>query len=276
MVDDAFNFASRQPAAPVGGGYTPHAGDAPQRPAQLRQPIGLPRGSVRALMILMIIGTIVALWVMPPEKNVRVPVYLYYLMFLTTGAYFSGRGAAPPYKVSREAAPLGLPRGTIRVLLILAFIGGLGFAIYQATADGKFEEWLGRLVAYPANPFDPNMPKLPVPMPPDGEAAAGPSVLTRIDLLMPVIMIGAFFVGMMTQGTAKLILAGEEGLPGWYQDVQAWVSIVAMLFLGAEVILQIIVVPSMDQEKQADLLKWIPQWQTILSSIVAFYFGARS
>jgi hypothetical protein len=276
MADD-FSFGTPGAGAQYTAGHNPPA--APSAPR--RQPLGLPRGSVRALMILMIVGTIVTLLAMPPEKQVSVPIYMYYLLFLTTGAYFSGRGAAPPRKVTREAAPLGLPRGSIRFLLIAAVLGGIGWGVYQAVAENKFDDFLNRLVT------PPGPPKLPVPTEvgktdPDKdekkeekkEEVKEPelSVLDKINLLTPLIILGAFYFGVLAEGTAKMVLAGEEGLPGWYQDIQAWLSIVAMLALGAEVIFQLVVFPSMPADKRFAL----PQFQTFLAAMIAFYFGARS
>jgi hypothetical protein len=228
MADDAFSFGSTGASAQPTGGYNQPAPAAPQGPPQ-RQPLGLPRGSVRAVMILMILGTIVTLLAMPPEKNVSVPVYLYYLLFLTTGSYFSNRGAAPSRKVSREAAPLGLPRGSIRFLIIAAFLGGVGWGVYQAVADNKFDDFLNRIVAPPAVPKLP-MPTEVKPEPPKDEPkkddepkkeedkkpevkAEEIGVLDKINLLTPIIILGTFYFGVLAQGVAKMSWRATRDCP---------------------------------------------------------------
>src|SRR5438445_1769826 len=43
---------------------------------------------------------------------------------------------------------------------------------------------------------------------------------------------------------AEWVLAGDEGLPGWYQDIQAWVSVLAVFALGGGVLYELIIKPS--------------------------------
>jgi hypothetical protein len=210
---------------------------------QYRHPLGLPAGSVRALLTFMVLGTIWTLLLMPAEKNVKVPLYLTYLMFLVIGSYFGARGAAPKIKGLRETPPLYLPRGSIRLLIILGFAGVCGYGYFK---DHSFFENLK---------FDvESISKEPY---------------------LPVIIFGAFFLGSIVSTIAGWILAGDEGLPAWYQDIQAWISVLAVLGLGATVIYELIVKPTLDPDKRFDLPSGIP-WQTILSGIIAFYFGARS
>jgi hypothetical protein len=207
-----------------------------------RYPLGLPAGSVRALLTFMVLGTVWTLLLMPAEKHVRVPLYLTYLMFLVIGSYFGARGAAPKAKDQAETPPLYLPRGSIRLLIILGFAGVCGYGYYR---DHSFFENLK---------FD-------------------TETITK-EPYLPMIIFGAFFLGSVVSTIAGWVLAGEEGLPAWYQDLLAWVSVLAVLGLGALVIYQLVIKPTMDPEKQIQL-GGLP-WETILSSIVAFYFGARS
>ena len=80
---------------------------------------GWPAGSVRALLALMVFGTIWAVLVLRPEQEV--PEYLRDLMFIVMGHYFAARRQmdaadepGPP--------PLFLPRGSVRLILVLGFV----------------------------------------------------------------------------------------------------------------------------------------------------------
>jgi hypothetical protein len=79
---------------------------------------GLPAGSVRAILAVVIIGTVWVWVVLQPDQEV--PDYLRDLLFIILGHYFAVRSrvdstgeAGPP--------PLYLPRGTVRALLVLGF-----------------------------------------------------------------------------------------------------------------------------------------------------------
>jgi hypothetical protein len=224
----------------------PHPFDAPELPAgmpappgfrgQARHPLGLPAGSVRALLAIMVFGTIWALLLMPKEKGVFVPLYLYYLAFLIVGAYFTGRSHSSP----TDPPPLFLPRGTLRILFAAGFVGALAFAFYR---DPSLLERIQ------VNPQD------------------TPTMLT------PIVLLLAFLVGVLVSRLAKLVLATEYGLPAWYQDTLAWVSILSVLGLALVVIYYLVISPSVPTERRIDLPVGV---QLTLSGIVAFYFGARS
>src|SRR6516225_4523660 len=95
-----------------------------------RQPLGLPAGSVRALLTLMILGLIWALLLLPEEKGIRVPVYLYYLMFLILGNFFAAHGHSIAGPATGTASPLHLPGGTLRTLIIVGFLAVFGYRYY--------------------------------------------------------------------------------------------------------------------------------------------------
>lgn len=215
-----------QPAVPV-------AISPPPMPPANRHPLGLPPGSVRALLILMVMGTIWVLLLMP--RAVHVPLYLWYLLFLCTGAYFAGRSSSR----DQGPAPLYLPRGSIRILIVIGFFGILGYAIFK-----------------------------------DPSGFANTPMLTEADkketLVLPTVMIGAFLIGVIVNAACWKLLKRPEGMPAWYQDVQAWVSVLAVLGLGAQVILELVIFPSLTSPPS------LPQLQIVLSSVIAFYFGVRT
>lgn len=80
--------------------------------------LGLPGGSVRALMALAMVGTVCGLLVRDPAASLPEP--LESLLFVVLGHYFAARGQAPDDPAGGPP-PLWLPRGTVRFLLI----GGL-------------------------------------------------------------------------------------------------------------------------------------------------------
>jgi hypothetical protein len=201
-------------------------------PGRERQPLGLPAGSVRALMVIMTMGTI---WVLLLIRK-PVPIFLYYLLFLTTGVYFAARGSTATR--AGGPAPLYLPRGSIRLLLVAAFFGLFALGIARDPA-GFLQQ--------------------PLVAPTERDAT----------LLLPLVMIGAFMMGVLSNAIARKVLSGPYGLPGWYQDVQAWLSVIAVLGLGATVILELVVFTSVENRWDMSTL------QLILSAVVSFYFGAR-
>ncbi|MCS6850525.1 MAG: hypothetical protein NZ700_05065 [Gemmataceae bacterium] len=209
-------------------------------PAYYRHPLGLPEGSIRSLMTLMVLGIVWTLLLLPKDRDVHIPVYLYYLMFLMLGHYFAARGQAPKVKGRGGASPLYLPRGTIRFLIVLGFVGVLGWGYYS----------------------NPNFLERLKPLP--EEIAEQP--------LLPIVLLGAFFLGVIVERAAQVLLHGPQGMPGWYQDVKAWLSLLAIMGLAAEVIIQLVLAPTVDWAAGWNL----PHWQMILTGVVAFYFGTRS
>jgi hypothetical protein len=95
-----------------------------QTPAQVDwrriHALGLPSGSVRALMAVLVFATTWGLLVLRPSDEV--PVYLRDLLFVIMGHYFASRhradqGAEP------GPGPLYLPRGSVRFVLVVGTLG---------------------------------------------------------------------------------------------------------------------------------------------------------
>src|SRR6266568_188237 len=93
----------------------------------IRQPLRLPAGSVRALLALLIAGLFWLLLLLPAEKQIPIPLFLYFLagmvllFFVAHGNSISAAGQPPPW---------GLPRGTFRFLLIAGSIAVIAAHIY--------------------------------------------------------------------------------------------------------------------------------------------------
>jgi hypothetical protein len=103
-------------------------------PLKSRPPLGLPSGSVRALLTLMIVPVVIAQVVRGETVE---PLWVETLMIALAHYFTSRRFLYLPPDVARrleseghleeEAYPLYLPRYSIRVLIVLAFVGLAGF-----------------------------------------------------------------------------------------------------------------------------------------------------
>ncbi len=116
-------------------------------------PLGLPPGSVRAVLALIMCGSI---WYLA-LNNLGIPTILVESVLLIVGFYFGARQgtapairsaatAAPPPAVSGAVAtaaaaaavkvkqPLHLPRGSVRVILLFGFFGVIVYGWYHGQA----------------------------------------------------------------------------------------------------------------------------------------------
>jgi hypothetical protein len=81
--------------------------------------LGLPEGSVRALLAILICATIWGLLLLRPDREV--PDYLRDLLFIIMGHYFAARRRASEVE-EPGPPPLYLPRGSVRLVLVAGFI----------------------------------------------------------------------------------------------------------------------------------------------------------
>jgi hypothetical protein len=102
-----------------------------------RHPLGLPPGSVRALLCLIVVSFVVA----QTALGTSVAVVWHESLMIMLAHYFTTRRLVPLSKelrtrleesgeIEREANPLYLPRHSVRVLMIVAF-AGLGIYLYR-------------------------------------------------------------------------------------------------------------------------------------------------
>ena len=82
--------------------------------------LGLPGGSVRALLALGVVGIVCGLLARDPDREL--PEHLETLLFIVLGHYFAARGNAPDDPAGGPG-PLYLPRGSVRLLLVAALVG---------------------------------------------------------------------------------------------------------------------------------------------------------
>jgi hypothetical protein len=202
-----------------------------------RQPLGLPAGSVRALLTLMVLGTISIMLLTPEAEPRPIPLYLYYLMFLILGHYFAVRRHAALPGMPQQAPPFYLPRGTFRFLILVGMSAVLAWGFYN----------------------DPHFAQRLTPSP-----SEQPYLL--------VVVLGAFFVGIVVGRIGHALFAGPLGPPPWFQDIQAWVALLSMVGMTIEIVIRFVINPSVAPERQ---LTWT-ELETGVAALVAFYFGVRS
>jgi hypothetical protein len=199
-----------------------------------RHALGLPAGSIRALLALGILG-LLWLFVWRYDETHKLPlefIYLQFLMLLMLASYFTAHGKTIGTHISTRS-PLGLPSGIVRLLLMAGYLGLAAFMWYKGTY--LFEE--------------------PLSAPP---------------LLLIMLLLGTYFLGYVV--TAFVRWLSGPTLPYVYQDIQAWVALVALLTMGALAMWYLFINPSLDESHQRAL---VPM-EAILAAVVGFYFGARS
>jgi hypothetical protein len=114
----------------------PRPADLPPVDWRRLHAMGLPAGSIRALLAILVFGTALGLLALRPGQEV--PDYLRDLLFIIMGHYFAARHRAGLVE-EPGPSPLFLPRGTIRFLLIAGCVG-VGVLLYsrgQLTAPGS-------------------------------------------------------------------------------------------------------------------------------------------
>jgi hypothetical protein len=195
-----------------------------------RAPLGLPPGSVRAALALVIAGLFWGLLLFS-EKSDQIPLYLYFLLCLEL-VFFVAHGASIGREATGQPNPWGLPRGFFRVLLIAGFLASVGYRFAQNP-----EQLVQRLTPAPE------------------QLRHWPYLLLALS--------GGFGVG-------RLLRLGPWRTTPAFQDVLAWVSLIAMMALGVEILIVAFVRPNL--EKPLDL----SVWEYILTGVVACYFGSRS
>ncbi|MFQ3651955.1 MAG: hypothetical protein SNJ75_16655, partial [Gemmataceae bacterium] len=165
-----------------------------------RHALGMPAGSVRALLCL---GILVYSWVLillltqnPSGDEIQKQlqeqsslsfIYMQFLLVLMFAHFFSAHGYTIGGQVSNRS-PLGLPKGTLRILLLAGY---LLLVVWSYRHSNVF-----------------SLPdKAPV-------------------LRMLMILIGAYSIGYLTNSLVKVFNHGFT--PPWLQDVQAWFSLVGL------------------------------------------------
>jgi hypothetical protein len=201
-------------------------------PEVTRHPLGMPAGSVRAILALIITALFWTLLLIPEEKKIPIPLFLFFNTAMVLLFFFAhGRSIA---KTDDQRSPWGLPRGSFRFLIIVgtAAVFGLHYYLHQSLP-------LAKLVPQVDNPTQ------------------------WTNLLI------AMAAGLLS---GRLIGHGPWRNSAAFMDIQAWVSLIAMLGLAAEIIFLLFINPGLSDEMKVNL----SLMECILTGIVSWYFGARS
>jgi len=94
-------------------------------------PLNLPRGSVRALITLTLLSSLWTLMLLGRE----LPILLCYLVLVALSHYFGSRTTS-----ADEKSPLFLPRGSVRVIVIVGFAIVAYFLSTQGALDPDFHD----------------------------------------------------------------------------------------------------------------------------------------
>ena len=204
-------------------------------PLLYRQPLNLPAGSVRSSLVLLII---LPFWILlaVPKREIPMPLSLYFLLGMVLVFFASHGGTIAPKHAADHPSPWHLPRGFFRLALILITAGVVGWRVYK---DPSGKDLADRLT--PSTDQLANWPYLL------GTVAAG-----------------------YTAGWAVSRLLGRYRYSAVYQDLQAAVSIIAMVGLSGLAIVHLFISPQLEVPVNALV------FECILTGVVAWYFGARS
>ncbi len=172
-----------------------------------RHALGLPRGSIRATHVLGIVGILCAILLVPARNVVPLPPYLIYLLFIALGHYFAHRSGDP----NTSSAPLGLPRGSIRLIVVLALSATVGWKLYSDEAR-LLEQYEASIDALKTQP------------------------------IMPLLILGGFFLGILVQ-----MVVGRDNDSIALRDFEAWLSIVALVGIVAAGVIHLVIDPSLEE-----------------------------
>jgi hypothetical protein len=180
---------------------------------------------------ILVVGLICVLMLTSAKE---IPAYLLYLLFLVLGHFFAAHGHTISPRGSGHKAPLYLPSGFLRLLIMGMLVATVAYE-YSKGLD-QLKEQLSRSV----------------------------SSITDQPLL-PFIMVGGFFLGVLLH-----LLVGRENTPYWFEDIEAWVALLAVIGLCIDAIVCLVINPSMKDPLSTNGL------EAFVAAAVAFYFGARS
>jgi hypothetical protein len=203
-------------------------------PARRRHALGLPAGSIRALLTCVVFGLLAA--VMATGTQAKIPLlynYLWYLLLLIIAHYFAAHGSSIGEAPAGGSHPWGLPRGTFRFLLIAGFVALVGWLWYS---DQLYQPTLEATAAY------------------------------------PLVLLAGFFLGVFIARVVNSF-SGAGGPPAWFQDIQAWLALMALLMLAGQVVILVFINPNVDPEHH---IVENPTLEALFAGTVGFYFGARS
>jgi len=199
-----------------------------------RHALNLPAGSVRAILAFGVLGLLWLLVLYYTNQAKQLPlifIYLQVLMVLILGHYFTAHGHSIGKHISTHS-PLGLPNGTVRVLLVVAY-AGLAYFMFNHHASFEY--------------------------PPKGDF-----------VLLLGLLLGGYVLGNLLTHMVRGV--NDDELPAWYQDIQAWLAILAVIGMGVLMVYRLLIDPQLPEDLKVGLVSI----DATLAAIVGFYFGSRS
>src|SRR5262249_14179316 len=178
------------------------------RPVHRRNPLGLPPGSGRGLLAAIVFGLLAALIL--SGEQARVPTLYNYLWYLLLLiiAHYFAAHGNSIRSHPDERSPLGLPRGFFRFVFLAGFVGLIVWLYYRHKS------------------FDLEI-----------ESSAA----------NPLVLLAGFFAGVCVSRLVRWT-TGEQGPPYWFQDIQAWVALIAVVILVVQVMVLVFIRPSLSPD----------------------------
>ena len=170
-----------------------------------RHALGLPAGSIRALLVLGVVALISAIMLIPRPSIVAIPPYLIYLLFMMLGHYFASHGVTIATRDDPRPSPLHLPGGVVRFLIVIAIIGAFGWKMYS-DEPGLYQQFEKSLDELKLQPF------------------------------MPLVILGGFLLGVMVRS-----LVGRTNPPPAWQDMEAWFALIAFIGLAIAAVVHLVI-----------------------------------
>jgi hypothetical protein len=185
----------------------------PISPGTLKPPprsaLGLPAGSIRALLALMVTGMISLLIALPPMQDHprQIPPYLYYLLFIAVAHYFAARGQASAQ--SRHwPAPLYLPRGSVRLLILVMLVGSVTYSMIR-DQPAFLDQMTASLKEVANQPF------------------------------LPVVLLSGFFLGTIVRA-----VVGHENRSPALHDIEAWFALISVMLICIDAMIKFVIYTS--------------------------------
>jgi hypothetical protein len=174
-----------------------------------RHALGLPAGSIRSILALLVVALVCSVMLLPGRQGDAIPPYLLYLLFLILGHFFAAMGSR--HGQAEHPWPLHLPPGLVRLLIIAALGGTIGWKLYTD---------------------------------PDGLAARWEASIDQIkeQWNLPILLLGGFFVGVILRA-----IVGRDNPPPMIQDIEAWIALVGVLCLCIAGMIHLVINPSLEQ-----------------------------
>jgi hypothetical protein len=95
-----------------------------------RPPLGLPPGSIRGILSVLIVSIFWILLLVPDAQAIKIPLNLYFLLSLVM-VFFVAHGKSIARRDEPQASPLWLPGGTLRFLIVVGTIAVMAYIAYE-------------------------------------------------------------------------------------------------------------------------------------------------